>query len=325
LPADGAAPALASARPALRYNRPHEWESVVVPSSKDQNSKTDRHTVAQHAPREDDAFRPRLIVVSGLMLGFQVELGSAILIVGRASECGLALPHPSVSRNHCRILRQGDAYVIEDLGSTNQTYLNGKPVTRAQLQDGDQISVGSNAIKYFTGASMEATYHNELIDLAIYDGLTGFYNRRHFRGLLDEYVEKVTPSSPLSVLLMDLDHFKQVNDTHGHLTGDQVLTSVAQVIRENAPAGASIGRLGGEEFAMVLREPLKDAVALAERVRAAVAAQSIETREIALPVTISIGVAQSDAEGSTSADLLRRADEQLYRAKEEGRNRVCAQ
>jgi diguanylate cyclase (GGDEF)-like protein len=316
--------ALASALAALRYNRDNKWETVVVPSSKDQNCKTDRHTVAQQPPREDDAFRPRLIVVSGLMLGFQVELGSAILIVGRASECGLSLPHPSVSRHHCRIWREGDNYVIEDLGSTNQTYVNGKPIARAQLQDGDQISVGSNAIKYFTGASMEATYHNELIDLAIYDGLTGFFNRRHFRGLLDEHVEKVTASTPLSMLLIDLDHFKQVNDNHGHLTGDQVLTSVAQLIRENAPAGASIGRLGGEEFAMVLRESLKNAVALAERVRAAVAENPIETREVTLPVTISIGVAQSDAEGSASADLLRRADEQLYRAKEEGRNRVCA-
>ncbi|MDR3386230.1 MAG: GGDEF domain-containing protein [Rudaea sp.] len=293
-------------------------------SSNDQNSNTDRHTVAQAAPREDDTFKPRLIVVSGVMLGFQLELGTALIVVGRASECGLSLPHPSVSRHHCRIWREGDTYVIEDLGSTNQTYLNGKPVTRAELRDGDQISVGSNAIKYFIGASMEATYHNELIDLAIYDGLTGFFNRRHFRGLLDEYMEKLKTSAPVSVLIMDLDHFKLVNDRHGHLAGDQVLTSVAQLIRENAPAGAPIGRLGGEEFAMALRGMALDAaVALAERVRIAVAAQPIQTRDVTLPVTISIGVAQVDAEVTASADLLRRADEQLYRAKQEGRNRVC--
>ncbi len=127
-------------------------------------------------------------------------------MVGRASECGLSLPHPSVSRHHCRIWREGDAYVIEDLGSTNRTYLNGKPITRAELRDADQISVGNNAIKYFTGASMEATYHDELIDLAIYDGLTGFFNRRHFRGLLDEYMEKIKATSTVSVLIMDLDH-----------------------------------------------------------------------------------------------------------------------
>ncbi len=294
-------------------------------SSKDQDSTTDRHTVAQAPPRDDDTFKPRLVVVSGVMLGFQLELGSALVVVGRASECGLSLPHPSVSRHHCRIWREGNSYVIEDLGSTNRTYLNGKPVTRVELRDGDQISVGSNSIKYFTGASMEATYHNELIDLAIYDGLTGFFNRRHFRGLLDEYMEKLKASALLSVLIMDLDHFKQVNDTHGHLVGDQVLTGVAQLIRENAPPGTPIGRLGGEEFAMALRGmSLDEAVALADRVRQAVAARPLETREVNLPVTISIGAAQADERTTTSADLLRGADEQLYRAKQEGRNRVCA-
>lgn len=294
-------------------------------SSSDKNSKTDRHTVAQGPPRDDDTFKPRLIVVSGVMLGYQLELGTALVVVGRASECGLSLQHPSVSRHHCRIWREGDTYVIEDLGSTNRTYLNGKPIARAELRDGDQIGVGSNAIKYFTGASMEATYHNELIDLAIYDGLTGFFNRRHFRGLLDEYMEKAKSSLPLSLLIIDLDHFKLVNDNHGHLVGDQVLTSVAQLIRENAPAAAPIGRLGGEEFAMALRgTTLEGAIELAERVRAAVAAQPIETREVTLPVTISIGAAQVDAQVAQSADLLRNADEQLYRAKTEGRNRVCA-
>jgi diguanylate cyclase (GGDEF)-like protein len=296
-----------------------------VQSSSDKNSKTDRHTVAQGPPRDDDTFKPRLIVVSGVMLGYQLELGTALVVVGRASECGLSLQHPSVSRHHCRIWREGDTYVIEDLGSTNRTYLNGKPIARAELRDGDQIGVGSNAIKYFTGASMEATYHNELIDLAIYDGLTGFFNRRHFRGLLDEYMEKAKSSLPLSLLIIDLDHFKLVNDNHGHLVGDQVLTSVAQLIRENAPAAAPIGRLGGEEFAMALRgTTLQGAIELAERVRAAVAAQPIETREVTLPVTISIGAAQVDAQVAQSADLLRNADEQLYRAKTEGRNRVCA-
>ena len=293
-------------------------------SNNDQYSNTDRHTVAQSPPRDDDSFKPRLIVVSGVMLGFQLELGTALIVVGRASECGLSLPHPSVSRHHCRIWREGGAYVIEDLGSTNRTYLNGKPITRAELRDADQISVGNNAIKYFTGASVEATYHDELIDLAIYDGLTGFFNRRHFRGLLDEYMEKIKATTTVSVLIMDLDHFKQVNDTHGHLAGDQVLSSVAQLVRENAPAGTPIGRIGGEEFALALRGmPLADVVELAERLRAAVAAQPIETREVVLPVTISIGVAQSNLETTASADLLRRADEQLYRAKEEGRNRVC--
>ena len=259
-----------------------------------------------------------------MLLGQQMELGDMPVIVGRASECALAMPHPSVSRQHCRIWREGDRYLIEDLGSTNRTYLNGKPVTRAELRDGDQISVGNNAIKFFTGTSLEANYHEELIDLAIYDSLTGFYNRRRFRALLDEEMGDAKTTAPLSLLLMDLDHFKQINDRHGHLVGDQVLSVVAQLIREHAPADAPLGRLGGEEFALALRgKSLGEAAALAETLRAVVGARPVDTREERLTVTVSIGVAQSGVDASTPSELLRRADERMYKAKQGGRNRVC--
>ena len=293
--------------------------------SKDQTSQTDRHTIGEPTQQEVAAFKPRLIVVSGILLGQQLELGATPIIIGRASECTLSMPHPSVSRLHCRIWREGDRYLIEDLASTNHTYLNGKPVTRAELRDGDQIGVGNNAIKFFTGASMEADYHEELIDLAIYDSLTGFYNRRHFRALLDEEMSPLKTVAPLSLLLMDLDYFKQINDRHGHLVGDHVLGMVAQVIREHAPADAPIGRLGGEEFALVLRgSSLQAAAALAENLRAIVSAHPIDAHDEHLTVTISIGVAQSGSDGNTPSGLLRRADERMYRAKQEGRNRVCA-
>lgn len=276
--------------------------------------------------QDDGAFKPRLIVVSGMLLGQQMELGDVPVIVGRASECALAMPHPSVSRQHCRIWREGDRYLIEDLGSTNRTYLNGKPVTRAELRDGDQISVGNNAIKFFTGTSLEANYHEELIDLAIYDSLTGFYNRRRFRALLDEEMGDAKTTAPLSLLLMDLDHFKQINDRHGHLVGDQVLSVVAQLIREHAPADAPLGRLGGEEFALALRgKSLGEAAGLAEMLRAVVGARPVDTREERLIVTVSIGVAQSGVDASTPSELLRRADERMYKAKQGGRNRVCAE
>lgn len=292
--------------------------------SKDQNSKTDRATVLESGRNETGQLSPRLIVVSGMMLGLQIELTDAEIFIGRASECALALPHPSVSRQHCRIWLEDDRYLIEDLGSTNRTFLNGKAVTRAELRDSDQISVGNNAIKFFVGASMEADYHHELIDLAIYDSLTGFFNRRHFRTLLDEEVDKAKNGAALSLLMLDLDHFKDVNDRYGHLVGDQVLSAVAQVIRESVPASAPIGRLGGEEFGLALRDAaLAEATALAEIVRAAIASRPIETREHRLAVTMSVGVAQSGTHGDTSADLLGYADAALYRAKEGGRNRVC--
>ncbi len=299
-----------------------------MPSSRDLSSKTDRHTAAEAARPVAGVAHPRLIVVSGMLLGVQVELGDTPVFVGRASDCALSMPHPSVSRQHCRIWREDGRYLIEDLGSTNRTYLNGKPITRAELCDGDQISVGSNSIKYFVGASLEAEYHEELIDLAIYDSLTGFYNRRHFRSLLDEYAEKSgnpASASTLSLLMIDLDHFKEVNDRYGHLVGDQVLAGVAQIIREHVPADAPIGRLGGEEFALIWRgRAPADAVELAQTIRMAVAAAPVETREQRIETTLSVGVAHAGDEYVTGSNLLRSADERLYRAKQAGRNRVCA-
>jgi len=297
-----------------------------VASTNDHNSKTDRNTIAETGPHEAGEFKPRLIVVSGMMLGLQIELGGDAVTIGRASECALSLQHPSVSRHHCEISRDGDRYFIEDLGSTNRTYLNGKPVRREELHDGDQISVGNNAIKFFTGQSLEAKYHDELIDLAIYDSLTGFYNRRHFHTLLDEEIERAKGTVPISVLMMDLDHFKNINDRFGHLVGDQVLTSAAQIMRANAPADAAFGRLGGEEFALALPgQNLEEAVVAAEKLRNAIASKPIETRDQKLPITISIGVAQSGAKLKSAAELLNVADDRLYRAKQAGRNCVCAE
>jgi diguanylate cyclase (GGDEF)-like protein len=293
----------------------------------DNNSKTDRNTVAESVSTNDDgAFKPRLIVVSGMMLGLQIELRDQPVTIGRASECALSLQHPSVSRHHCEISRDGNQYFLEDLGSTNRTYLNGKAIRREELHDGDQISVGNNAIKFFTGSSLESKYHDELIDLAIYDSLTGFYNRRHFRTLLDEEIERAKGTVPISVLMMDLDHFKDINDRYGHLVGDQVLTSAAQIMRVSAPADAPFGRLGGEEFALILHgKSLDDAIALAETLRKSIESKPIETRDQRLPITISIGVAQTNEKLKNGAELLSCADDRLYRAKQAGRNRVWAQ
>jgi len=317
--------ALASiAQPPLRYNRPSRSKGPGVRSNDDPTSKTDRHTLAE-ATRQLTEAKPRLVVVSGMLLGLQVELRDEPIVVGRAPECGISLQHPSVSRNHCRIWREDDAFWIEDCGSTNHTYLNGTAVSRTQLRDGDQISVGGNAIKFFLGSSLEASYHDELIDLAIYDSLTGFFNRRHFCAVLDEELGKTAEATPLSLLMLDLDHFKQINDRYGHPVGDQVLGVVARIIRECTPTGLPIGRLGGEEFALALPgQDLTHAVALAEALRKAVEAHPVETMGHLLPVTVSIGVAQTDSRTFTRGTLLKNADDRLYKAKQDGRNRVCA-
>jgi len=287
------------------------------------SSSTDRATIIVGPENDQKERPPRLIVVSGVFLGHQLEIGKDPVIVGRANEATLSLPHPSVSRNHCRIWSEGEQFLIEDLGSTNKTYLNGQAVMRAELRDGDQIGVGNHALKFFRGASPEARYHQELIDLAVHDSLTGFFNRRHFRMLLDDQVERARAGISLAVLIIDLDHFKQINDQFGHLVGDQVIASVSQLIRDLSTASCHLGRLGGEEFALALHDTTHaGACAAAESVRAAIANHRFEIRGEAHPITTSVGVASWDRSMQNSADLLRLADERLYRAKANGRNRV---
>lgn len=284
---------------------------------------TDRATVIAGPEGEQGERPPRLIVVSGIYLGHQLEVGAEPVVIGRAVEATLSLPHPSISRNHCRIWREGERFYIEDLGSTNKTYLNGQAVMRAELNDGDQIGVGNHALKFFRGASPEARYHQELIDLAVHDSLTGFFNRRHFRMLLDEHIERARNGVALAVLIIDLDHFKQINDHFGHLVGDQVIASVSQLIREHCHSSCQIGRLGGEEFAVSLPEaPHEEARTFAERIRETIAQHRFDIRGQPHPITTSVGVASWDPGMQGSADLLRLADERLYRAKANGRNRV---
>ncbi len=302
------------------------WNLRPIPFVSKDASHTDRATViAAHEAETPMPRPPSLIVVSGVFLGHQMDLGDAPVIIGRATEADLSLPHPSVSRSHCRIWREDERYFIEDLGATNKTYLNGRVIDKAELRDGDQIGIGNHALKFFSGNSAEASYHQELIELAVHDSLTGFYNRRHFRTLLDEDIERAKAGETLSLIIIDLDHFKRVNDSFGHLVGDQVLSSVSQLIREMSPQTYRLGRLGGEEFAVALPGvAMAEATEMAERYRAGVQAHHFDIRGQRYPITTSLGVAQWTGGMAGSADLLRLADERLYRAKGNGRNRVEA-
>lgn len=291
------------------------------------DSDTERATVLAPAEAAAVGDAPRLIVVSGMLLGLQVELRDQPVVIGRSSECDVCLPHPSVSRQHCRVRREGERFLIEDLGSTNKTFVNGVQVRQMELADADQIGVGNHALKFFRGVSQEARYHQELIDLAIYDSLTGFLNRRQFRARLEEELLRAQEEhAALALVLIDIDHFKQVNDEHGHLAGDHVLGELARVLRLQAQPGMLLGRLGGEEFGLALPElDLQQAVALSERLRQQVEEHPFELRGgTRLPITASFGVAQWSSALSSSTRLIKAADEALYKAKDSGRNQVCA-
>jgi diguanylate cyclase (GGDEF)-like protein len=192
------------------------------------------------------------------------------------------------------------------------------------LQDGDTLRVGRTIFKFLTGDNVEATYHEEIYRLMTTDNLTGAANRRVFQTELERrFVEARRYGRPLSLLVLDLDRFKRVNDTFGHLFGDQVLRRLGGLVAGEKRDGDTFCRYGGEEFALIMPETaLGDALRVAERIRAAVEAATFEYEGRTTPVTVSIGAAERTDGMTTPDDLIRRADVQVYAAKENGRNRV---
>ncbi len=268
-----------------------------------------------------------LVVLQGQRLGQRIDLGDTPLVIGRSPEAEFQVVERSVSREHCRIWHEPLGYRIKDLDSTNKTFLNDQPIIEAELKDGDHIAVGSCVLKFMDRSSVEARYHEELYQLATADPLTDLYNRRQFLELIEKELARATNHRrPLTLLIVDLDHFKTINDRFGHPTGDIVLKKVALTLRGHAREEFIIARIGGEEFAVVLPEHgIEQAVCFADSLR-----QAIEAIDLGLPtgpqhVTVSIGAAAWLGGMSITGDLMRAADEQLYRAKQSGRNRVCAQ
>lgn len=298
-------------------------------SRDDDPSTTQRRTIRPQRELGVEHGQACLIVLQGQRLGQRIDLGLGPLLIGRSPEAGLQLLEHSISRLHSRIWLEPSGYRIKDLDSTNKTFINDQPIIEAELKDGDHITIGSWVFKFMDTSSLEVRYHEELYLLATIDPLTELYNRRQFLELLEkELARAASHSRPLALLIIDLDHFKEVNDRYGHPAGDIVLRRVSAILREQAPQELIVSRIGGEEFAIIVPEqPLEHAVSFAEGVRTAVAALDLhaDTGPPVPPgITISIGVASRDAETHTVSKLLRAADEQLYRAKQAGRNKVCS-
>jgi len=246
--------------------------------------------------------------------------------IGRGVTCNIVLDFPGVSRSHAMLQPgPGGGYLIADLRSTNGTYVNGIRVKEHTLKDGDRVQIGKALLKYLAGGNIEGAYHEEVQRLMSYDALTGVHNKRYF----DEHLRvalSAAQTGPVSLLVLDIDHFKKVNDTYGHMAGDAVLCSTANVVKSSVPPEYLFARVGGEEFAILCpNTPLAQAKQCAERIRVAVAENMPTFEEKRLPVTASLGVAEFQA-GSEEAPeaLYGRADEKLYQAKGMGRNRVCA-
>lgn len=266
----------------------------------------------------------RLVVIHGECLGLCVELVDKPVTIGRIRDCEMLIDHGSVSRTHCMVWTEDGQFRIRDLGSTNKTLVNGHVVEDGELKDGDTIAIGEIVLKFLMRESLEDRYHQAMVEMASVDALTQLPNRRTWRDGLERSMIQALAGIPLSLVFIDLDHFKRVNDELGHLAGDDVLKAVAAVIQQSLGPGWLAGRLGGEEFAVVMPgTALMAAVDYAQALRLAIEALSVELSAGSCSVTTSIGVVQWQRLFTASADFMRAADIELFRAKSEGRNRVC--
>ncbi|MEZ4227014.1 MAG: GGDEF domain-containing protein [Polyangiaceae bacterium] len=273
--------------------------------------------------------RHMLVRMDSASVGKLHTLEGPELRLGRHASCHVVLEDDGVSRRHARLVREGSHYVLEDLGSANGTFVAGNRIERQQLADGDVFQLGPNVLfRYtFTDASQERMMQ-QLYDASVKDALTGCYNREHFDERLRAEVAYANRHSTIvSLVLFDLDHFKQINDNYGHQAGDAVLVAVTRSVQHELRTEDLLARYGGEEFAVVLRGiDLRGAGALAERLRARVAAAPVVFEQHQIPVSMSLGCAGLTCcpEVSTKA-LVAIADRRLYAAKRGGRNRVVAE
>lgn len=268
------------------------------------------------------------IYPSGPTMGCRYPLSDRILMIGRGDDCDIRLTDHSVSRKHAQIESATDGYYVSDQHSTNGTFVNDKQLDSPWLlQDGDYLRVGNCLYRYLAGGNIEAEYHEEIYRLTILDGLTQIHNGRYLNEFLErEVVRSQRHNRPLSVLALDIDKFKSLNDSQGHLCGDFVLRELAHVIRGNVRQEDLFARCGGEEFVIVLVETTKEgAVMVAERVRHAIATHQFRFECTPITLTISIGIANTSGDANVTATALRKAaDAKLYEAKRTGRNRVCS-
>lgn len=268
------------------------------------------------------------IYPTGPSMGCRYPMNDKPLMVGRGEDCEIRIQDNSVSRRHAKIEHRAEGFYVSDQNSTNGTFVNDKPLDGAWLlQDGDYVRVGNCIYRYLAGGNIEAEYHEEIYRLTILDGLTQIHNQRYMTEFLEREVARShRHNRPLSVLMFDIDRFKSINDTHGHLCGDFVLRELATCVKNSVRREDLFARYGGEEFVLVLVEtPHEDAVMVAERLRESIADHQFRFESTPVKLTISIGVATTSGDpGLNPSSLVRTADEKLYQAKRQGRNRVVA-
>jgi diguanylate cyclase (GGDEF)-like protein len=274
--------------------------------------------------------RGLLVVSSGLEAGRVLSIPKAKLcLLGRSDECDFRFDDQGLSRVHSKVMQLNGEFVLTDAGSTNGSFVNDERIASPRiLRDGDRIQLGPNlSLRFSFTDEAEEDSLRRVYEAATLDGLTGVANRKHLDERLDaEIASAVRQNADLSLLMLDVDHFKLVNDTYGHQSGDIALKHLTSILTRSTRAEDLVARYGGEEFAIVARGiALQKAWAFGERLRQLVAALPVPLPNSPLNITVSVGVAAlSDCAAKDRASLFAAADARLYMAKQGGRNRVVA-
>jgi len=248
--------------------------------------------------------------------------------LGRIAKNTVHLPFEGVSRQHARLVLKQGRYWLEDLDSANGTFVQGTRITTHALADGDVIQFGPRVVfRYSVTDPGEEKILRQLYESSVKDSLTGAYNREYFGERLKTEVAYATRhQTELSLLMLDVDHFKKVNDTYGHPGGDAVLVATVAAISGTLRGEDVVARYGGEEFAVILRGiELSNAVTAADRVRELIAAQTVAHEGRTMHCTVSIGVGSLRCTTEPTIDgMVAVSDRRLYLAKRGGRNRVVS-
>jgi len=267
-----------------------------------------------------------LVIISGRPLGKSFFLTKDRMVLGRDLSADISIGETSISRNHTEFLRKAEGITARDLGSTNGTFVNDSKIKEHDLEDGDLVRCGNTIFKFLKEGKIENVHYNKMYNLATRDDMTGSLNKKAIIEMLkEEFNRSQGHALSMSLLFFDIDHFKKVNDTFGHLAGDYILKETCSLIMNKMIRQEdALGRYGGEEFVLVLREtPLQIAVDVAERLRTTIEKHPYAHDGKDIPITISIGVVTMDSTTKNSEDMIALADKALFDAKEQGRNRVC--